>query len=148
MLSWRWTPYRQIVDNLADAVYLIDPEQRIKYWNRAAESLSGHAAEEMTGRSLGSSKLRFEDDQGNEIQPFEYPAALCLQKKQTITKSFFMKTKDNVRIPVEEIAVPLFSGGKVTGVIAAFRDISDCVRSVETRLKSEMKERLIPICGW
>jgi PAS domain S-box-containing protein len=148
MFGWKWKTYRQILDGMVNGVYLVDLDQKIRFWNRAAESLTGFKADKMIGSSIDGVDFKYEDETGNTIQSFEYPVALCFQEKKAVSKNFFIKTKDNVRIPVEENASPLYSNGKIKGVIATFRDVTRCIRTVESRLKSEKKERLIPICGW
>ncbi len=148
MISWGWKGYRHILDNMADGVYFVGPERKIKYWNKGAESLTGFTSEEMVGKPFDQTPIRYEDGKGNVLQQYEYPVTLCFQEKKPISKSFFLKTKDNRTIPVEENATPVYKKGKMAGVIAAFRNISLCIQSVESRLKAEKKERLIPICGW
>ena len=148
MFGWKWKTYRLMLDGITDGVYLVGPDKKIKYWNRAAESLTGYTAAEMIGRPFDSGHIGYEDEKGNILQAYEYPAALCFQEKKIVTRNFLIKTKDNRHIPVEENASPLQVNGKITGVVATFRDITRCIRTTEQRLKAGMKERLIPICGW
>jgi PAS domain S-box-containing protein len=133
---------------MAEGAYFVDPDGTIKFWNRSAESLTGFSSEEIVGKKYDEIPVRYEDNGGGEIQKYESPLALCFQKKMTIGKNSFLKTKDKRKIPVEENLVPIFRDGKILGIIATFRDITSCVENVESRLKSEKKERLIPICGW
>ena len=41
---------KDILDNLSDGVYFVDPERRITYWNKGAERITGYPA----GRVIGS----------------------------------------------------------------------------------------------
>jgi PAS domain S-box-containing protein len=148
MFSFISNTYRQALDSMADGVYLVSPDQKIQYWNRAAESLTGLSADEMIGKSFSDGNILYEDERGNPLQPFEYPASLCFQEKKDVSRNFFLKTKDNRKIPVEETASPLFHKGRIKGVIARIKDMTHCIEIVESRLRSERKERLIPICGW
>lgn len=148
MFGWKRKTYRQILDGMVNGVYLVDRDRKIRFWNRAAESLTGFKADTMIGSSIDGVDFRYEDETGNAIQYFEYPVALCFQEKKAVSKNFFIKTGDNSRIPVEENASPLYADGKIKGVISTLRDMTMCIRAVESRLKSERKERLIPICGW
>ncbi|RJQ13331.1 MAG: GAF domain-containing protein [Nitrospiraceae bacterium] len=148
MFNWLGKTYRQILDNMPDGVYVVDPGQRIQYWNRAAESLTGISADNATGRAFTEAGIKYEDEKGNPVQNFEYPAALCLQEKGPVGRNFHLITKDNGKIPVEENASPLYVKGKMEGVIVVVRDISHSIQAAELRMKNEKKERLIPICGW
>jgi len=148
MFNWYRIKYRDILDSMTDGMYFVDLNQKIQYWNKAAEQLTGLPAEQVVGRSMDGGPIRYEGDGDNALQSFEYPVSLCLQEKKVIYKNLFIRTTDNKRIPVEESAAPFYEKGKLAGVVATIRDISHCTRAVEQRLKSERKEKLIPICGW
>ncbi|UCH82395.1 MAG: GAF domain-containing protein [Nitrospiraceae bacterium] len=131
---------------MTDGLYLVDMEKKIQYWNRAAESITGLSADKMIGCSHDD--IMYEDDKGVVLQTFEYPVALCFQEKKVVRKQLYKTAHDSGRRMLEETASPLMEKGKLTGVIAAVRDISHITATIETRIKSERKERLIPICGW
>jgi len=133
---------------MTEGVYFVDINQKIQYWNRAAGLLTGFAASEVLWKSFHDMRIQYEDEKGNLLQPFEHPVALCFQEKNIVSKNFFIKTKDNRKIYVEESALPLYRNSKLKGVIATIKDIARCTEMIESRLKSERKERLIPICGW
>lgn len=148
MFHWITSTYRTMLDSLADGVYLLDMEKKIRYWNGAAEALTGLTADKMIGRTFEGNILRYEDGRGNPVQPFEYPAALCLQKQRPVSRNFFIPTRDDDMTPVEERASPLIQRGKMAGIVVIVRDTADAMKAAETRLRSQRKERLIPICGW
>ena len=148
MFDWFGNTYRQILDHMTVGVYLVDMNQKVQYWNRAAGLLTGVAADEVLWKSFHDMRVQYEDEKGNPLQPFEHPVALCFQEKKEIRRIFFLKSGDNKKIQVEESASPLFSKGQFKGVIAAIKDITRFIEIVESRLMSEKKERLIPICGW
>ncbi len=131
---------------MTDGVYLVDMDKKIQYWNRAAETLTGLTADKMVGRSHDD--ITYEDEKGIVLQPFEYPVALCFQEKKVISRQLYKAGTVNDRIMLEETAAPFMEKGKMTGVIATVRDISNTTEKIENRIKSERKERLIPICGW
>ncbi len=131
---------------MTDGVYLVDMEKKVQFWNRAAETLTGYSADTMIGRA--HDEVRYTDEKGIVLQPFEYPVALCFQEKKTVSRQLYTAADDGNTIMIEEIASPLMEKGKMTGVIATVRDISGRVATVVNRLKAEKKERLIPICGW
>jgi PAS domain S-box-containing protein len=133
---------------MSEGLYFVDLNQKIQYWNRAAEILTGITADEIIGKSIDEGNVRYDYKGDNTLEPFEYPVALCLQGKKVVRKNFFIKTKDNKKVPVEESASPLYEKGNITGAVATFRDVSYCIRKTEQRLTAERKERLIPICGW
>ena len=147
MFNWKQRKHQQILDNMPDGVYLVGPDQKIQYWNRAAESLTGLTGDEVIGRPFDGNKAGYEDEGGSVLQPFEHPVALCFQKKITVSRNLYIR-RESSRVPVEETATPLLSNGKMTGVISTIRDITACIQTATARLKTERKEKLIPICGW
>lgn len=148
MTTWKWKNYRQILDNTADGIYLVDLERKFQYWNIGAESITGFSAKEIVGKPFDQSPVIYEDSRGNKLEQYEHPVALCFQEKKPVKKNFFIKTKDNGLSHVEETATPLYKKKKIIGVVATFRDISNCIQIAESELKTKKKERLIPICGW
>ncbi len=148
MIDWRGNNYRRILDSAADGVYCVDAERKIQYWNRGAETLTGFISREVIGKAFDHFPIRYEDSKGNKLEHYEYPASLCFQEKKPIRKSFFIRTKDNRSVPVEEIAVPFYKKEKISGVVTTIRDISSCIQAAESELKAKNKERLIPMCGW
>mgnify|MGYP000567881905 CR=1 FL=1 len=49
----------RIIDNLYDAVWILDADRRITHWNEGAEKLAGYTAGEMIGQERALSALRF-----------------------------------------------------------------------------------------
>ncbi len=129
-------------------VYLVDPDRRIVFWNEAAASLTGISADDAMGMVFEKMTLPYEDEKGNFLEPYEYTVPLAFQKMETVRKSFFINRPDGGRIPVEETAVPVIEHASVNSVIATIRDMTGALTATEQRLKTELKERLIPICGW
>ena len=146
MFNWLSKTYRNILESMTDGVYLVDMKGIIRYGNGAAETLTGLSADKMIGSPHND--LSYTDEKGIALQSFEYPVALCFQKKKTVSKQLYKAGDKGKVLMLEEIASPLMEKGEIAGVIATVRDISSRVEIVEARLKSEKKERLIPICGW
>ena len=134
MFGWKQKTYQHILENLTEGVYIVDLDQKIQFWNKSAEAMTGLSAGEMIGRPLDEVSIGYEDESGNALKPFEYPVALCLQEKKNINRNFFINSSDNRKIPVDENASPLFSKDKMTGAVVTFKDISGCIKTVAERL--------------
>lgn len=148
MITWERKSYLRILDNMPDGVYLVGPDRRISFWNRGAEILTGFIADEIAGRTFNDGTIRLEDGRGNALQQFEHPVALCFQGNEPVRKNFFLKTKEKGLIHIEEKAAPVYIKGKMTGVVATFREITDTIKEMASQLKTDRKESLVPICGW
>ena len=137
MLGRKGSLYLSMLENITDGVYFVGENRKVTFWNRAAEHMTGIAAAEIVGTSIDEGKLIYEDAGGHVLQPFEYAVALCLQEKKTVSRNLFINAGDNGRIPVEEHASPIMTKGKLTGVIASFKDVTQCIVATEQRIKTE-----------
>jgi PAS domain S-box-containing protein len=144
----RHSIYKKILDHMDDGVYLVDSRRRVLFWNGAAASITGIAAERATGSVFEDMALPYEDQSGNALDRYEYPVWLSFQKKEPVRKNFFIRRPDGERFPVEETAVPMLDRDDVSSVIVTIRDLTSALDATEHRLKAERRERLIPICGW
>ena len=61
--------YARIIDNLYDGLYFVNRDRIITYWNKAAERISGYAANEVVGRSCSDNILTHVDNEGRSLCP-------------------------------------------------------------------------------
>ncbi len=114
-----------VLDSLHEAVYFVDTECRIQYWNRGAEELTGYAAEEALGRVCWDNFLAHSDESG---------CSLCTKPCSQITsqeagrgweRETFLRHKMGHRIPVNLRVCPVRDGGgKVIGTVEVIRDLT------------------------
>ena len=57
--------YKNVLDNLFDGVYFVNPERQITYWNKGAEHISGFQAQEVLGKRCSEQLLMHADEEGN-----------------------------------------------------------------------------------
>src|SRR5688572_1596322 len=41
--------FREVLDHLPTAVYFVDPEEKIRYWNEGAERITGYLRQDVVG---------------------------------------------------------------------------------------------------
>jgi len=148
MFGMKWRLHQRILDSMQSGIYLLDQDRKIRFWNSAAEAITGREGGQVIGTTFDERTVPYSDDRGNQLKLFEYPVMICFQEKKPLSRTLVMTGRNGRPVPVEETASPVYENGKLVGVVAAFRDISSCIRAVDSRLKTERKERLIPICGW
>lgn len=136
-----------ILDSIADGVYYVGADRKIAYWNRGAEALTGYTAAEV-GKARFDDLLRYEDEAGGAVPLYEYPAALCLQAAKPVVKNLVMVGKQGEKRFIEELASPVLKGSKVVGALSLLRDQARVFPAVESYLRNQRKDRLIPICAW
>ena len=59
--------FRRLLEELYEGVYFVDTHRRITYWNRAAERISGYAADEVVGHFCQDNILNHVDDMGTQL---------------------------------------------------------------------------------
>lgn len=121
--------------NLGEGLYALDREGRITFVNPAAEQMLGWTRSELLGQKLHalmharSVAHQRETDHSRGLDP------LRSQATTHVPLDVFTR-KDGSLFPVDYIASPIRSGDAVTGMVVAFRDIGERVRS-ERRLSAQ-----------
>ena len=118
--------YARIIDNLYDGLYFVNRDRIITYWNKAAERISGYAANEVVGRSCSDNILTHVDDEGRSLCTGMCPLAATIADKTLRSAEVYMHHKDGHRIPIFVRVTPLTDAeGNVIGGIELFTDISN-----------------------
>lgn len=131
--------YLNIFDALSDGLYFVDQDRIIRYWNKAAERISGFTSEEVLGKSCGDNILNHVDSDGNNLCKGICPLFRTMQDASTREARIFLHHKDGHRVPISVCVIPLKdTSGSVIGGVEIFTDISS-YESTETRMK-ELEE--------
>ncbi|MGD8981987.1 MAG: GGDEF domain-containing protein [Desulfobacterales bacterium] len=118
--------YARIIDNLYDGLYFVNRDRIITYWNKAAERISGYAANEVVGRSCSDNILTHVDNEGRSLCTGMCPLAATIADKTLRSAEVYMHHKDGHRIPIFVRVTPLTDAeGNVIGGIELFTDISN-----------------------
>ncbi len=139
--------FKKLLDNLAEGVYFVDLERRIKYWNRGAERLTDYAAGEVVGRACADNFLVHTDISGCELCAAETcPAAIAMRTGQTVEERVFMRHKNGYRVPVEVKVEPIRdAGGAVVGAVETFHDASGAIAAEQELTRLERAALLDPL---
>ncbi|MBI5213099.1 MAG: GAF domain-containing protein [Nitrospirae bacterium] len=139
--------YFDMLGSISDGVYYVGIDRKIEYWNKGSEFLAGFPEGDVKGK-VCHEVLRYEDESGDLLAAYEYPAILCLQSAKTVVKNLFIVNRNNEKLYVEEQASPVFRSGKIIGAVSVLRDNARVFSSVEAYIKNHRKDRLVPICAW
>ena len=127
----------EILAQVSDAVRMIDNDERITYLNPACERMYRVQAGEMLGRKLGELYQRRWLKPGDEAD-----AIAALREKGEAVSELIHVTRDGRELQVQSSVCQMRDAtGKVTGIIAAIRDITerkqaeDALRLAEENLR-------------
>lgn len=140
-ITERWQAERDLhltrfsVDNVADAVYWIDPEAQITDVNQTASRMLGYTYEELTKMSLSNI------DPGFSLEQWAGTWQYLRDKGKRIFEATH-RTKDNRIIPVEIISNYIKFNGRELAC-AVVRDITERKQAEEALRRNEEQLRLI-----
>lgn len=133
--------YKTLVENLFDGVYFVDTENRITFWNKGAERITGYSAEEVQESRCSDNILRHIDDNGNELCVSGCPLAATRGDGITREVNVYLHHKEGHRVPVSVRVSPMYDErGSITGAVEIFSDNSkhrQIIMELES-LKSEV----------
>ncbi len=136
-----------ILSSIAEAVYTVNNEFYITYWNRSAEAITGFKAADVVGRKC-SDVLMHENEYGERLCDKG-----CLMKKQpsplTGAQTAFCAIYSGKRLPTVLTSASIRdAGGEEIGRVTVFRDITremeidrmktDFVRTVSHELRTPL----------
>ncbi len=123
-----------LLEAMGEAVYAVDRDRRITFWNTAAERLTGYSASEVVGRSCADNLLHHVDDQGTRLCRTGCPLLATIDDGQTREARIFLRRRDGHHLPVAVRAEALCSSqGAIVGAVEVFHDDS-WSRAVADRL--------------
>jgi diguanylate cyclase (GGDEF)-like protein/PAS domain S-box-containing protein len=124
--------HKTIVENLADGVYLVEPDRTITYWNHGAENISGHSAASVVGHRCYDNILGHVDAMGRSLCHTACPLAQTMQDGQSREMAIWLKHADGYRKPVRVRTAPVRDGeGRIIGGVEVFSDDSALVQAAE-----------------
>jgi diguanylate cyclase (GGDEF)-like protein/PAS domain S-box-containing protein len=131
--------HKLLLDDLYDAVYFVDPDRRILYWNHAAEALSGFSAAEVIGKRCSDNVLCHVDESGRSLCKSDCPLSHCMQSGVRRKADVYMRCKDGHRLAVSVRVVPILdASNQALGAVEVFSDIA--VRKKLERRNHELKK--------
>ena len=126
---------RQILNSMNAGVYLTDVERRIVFWNKRAEDITGHKAQDVVGRSCGDNILVHVDKEGRPLCstglcPLHRSMATGRASERPIV--VYGKSASGRRIPLSTSVAPVCDeDGTVIGGVEVFRDETVNMRQQE-----------------
>jgi diguanylate cyclase (GGDEF)-like protein/PAS domain S-box-containing protein len=140
--------FREIIENMYDGVYLVDPQRRILFWNKAAERISGFPAEKVIGSHCFDNILNHVTENGTQLCQTGCPLHATLADGQVREAEVFLHHADGHRVPILVRTAALKDReGKITGAVEVFSDNSLLFSTRHHMRKLQETVSLDPLTG-
>ncbi|MEK7546400.1 MAG: sensor histidine kinase [Patescibacteria group bacterium] len=112
------------LDSIGDGVIAIDRYWNITLWNASAARLTGWSKDEVLGKQFRD-RIRFIRERDRKENLAFIEEAMLFGEAKEMANNTLLLARDGREIPIGDSAAPIFdAGGRVTGVIIVFRDVS------------------------
>jgi PAS domain S-box-containing protein len=126
-----------ILESVGDGIYGIDLDGRITFVNQAGAAALGSTPEQLTGRDMHE-VIHHSHADSTPYSRSTSPILQALRRSESIRmRDEVFWRKDQTAFPVEYSANPILEDGRVSGMVVAFRDVS------ERRRLEKMKDEFI-----
>jgi PAS domain S-box-containing protein len=137
--------YRSVLENLPIGIYVLDREQRVRFWNRGAEQITGYLAHEVMGQ-ICQDPLPHCDPQGRILAGDHCPVTTTFRDGHALQNHVFTLHKQGHRLGVQVRTLPLLDDkGLIVGVAVAFEEAK--TSSVPESTSALMYGCLDPLTG-
>ncbi|MBZ5666594.1 MAG: PAS domain-containing protein [Acidobacteriia bacterium] len=106
--------FRHLVEDLPVGIYIVDQDRRIRFWNHAAERLTGRLSHEVVGHFL-EDVVQVCDRRGNRLSGENCPVTRTLSQRQPQQCNAFSLHKSGHRTAVRIRTRPMLEYGDVIG---------------------------------
>ena len=118
--------FRHLVEDLPVGIYIVDGERRIRFWNRGAESITGHLSHEVVGH-LPEDVVQACDRRGNRLSGEQRPVTMTLAQRTPQQCTAFYLHKNGHRVAVRIRTRPILEhGDAIGGVTVLFEEAYVC----------------------
>ncbi len=117
--------HAKILDNMRDAVVLVDPAMNVIGWNRRAEQLTGLVAESILAVSWQPEIVEMRDEEGRLVTQRRCPLRLAVASGMPAAGRFSMARRDRRRVTVDAQMIPVLDDDcLLLGAAMIMRDVS------------------------
>ena len=132
--------------SITDGVIAVDADSRIVLMNRVAERISGWSQDEAMKKHLYT-VFNVADDNGIPYNSI-VERILAAGAEEDASKSVVLTDKTGREMPISFSSAPIYdSDATLTGVVIAFRDITELRRIEDERLKTHKLESIALLAG-
>jgi diguanylate cyclase (GGDEF)-like protein/PAS domain S-box-containing protein len=115
--------FRNILENLHMAVYVVGRDGKILFWNDGAERITGYLRQDVIGRVCGDNFLDKTDGDENDLSGPLAPIVAATRNGKPLQAQVSLRHKSGHRIPVQLWAFPIRNAqGAIVGAAETFEE--------------------------
>jgi len=140
--------YDMFLNDLQEAVSIIDRDLRIIFWNTSSEQFTGYTRDEVLGKPCLKNILLDKEDSGIELCKNDCPALQTLKDGQIRSLDAFLQHKQGYRFPVNVRVIPIKNQeGRIIAALETFREQSPKVSVPQNKSDLQRMGLLDPLTG-
>ena len=143
VIAWRFNESafaqtKMILDSAGEGIFGLEPEGKVTFINPAAAKMLGLEDGQIVGQPTHI--LRHAGTDGNPFPDGTSPILAALKDRTAHrgTGEIFWR-QDGTSFPVDYVSTPIIERGELTGVVVAFRDVTER-KQAEERLAQQARE--------
>lgn len=145
---------KDILEQISDGVYFVDPHRNILYWNQAAERITGYRSGQVVGQCCAANILMHVNNTGDQLCLRLCPLAHTLKDGQLRETQVYLHHADGHRVPVTVRVVPVRAEpaapgeeGEITGAVEIFSE-NNSLTTALSRIETLQREVMLdPLTG-
>lgn len=114
---------QQMMDLMSEGVYFVDRQRCIRFWNKAAEGLTGYRKEAIVGHRCYDNLLKHVDGSGKQLCFSGCPLQATMKDGQGRQADVFLAHKEGHRVSVHVRTTPIYNtAGEIIGGMEVFTE--------------------------
>ncbi|VEU82326.1 sensor domain-containing diguanylate cyclase [Acholeplasma hippikon] len=110
----------QIFSSFDEAIYIVDKNRKILYFNPIAERITGFSKDELVGKYCQNDTLNHVDNQGTKLCIKDCPLVTAIRKNIVMEHQIYLHHKEGHRVPVKVKTIPYVEDNETVGGIEVF----------------------------
>ncbi len=136
-----------LFESFHEAIYIVDKERKILYFNPAASQISGFEKDEMINTFCFDNKLNHVDEKGKKLCLDGCPLVESIKTNQVIEDFVYLHHKNGHRVRVHVRVIPYEENGETIGAIEVFTDVTERNLLLEELIIQKKLSLLDPLTG-
>lgn len=135
MMDRNWNLYQEILNHTYEAVYFVDRNRMITFWNKEAERITGFSANEIIGKYCYDNILNHVNEAGTQLCLTGCPLERTIYDGARRETKVYLQHKNGHRVAVLIKSIPILANHEVIGGAEMFVE-EHTIKGHRTELES------------